>query len=81
MSRREFSDDCPGCKPVLVDPKTKRVCPPDSAPMRVLMSVWNGLTREERRAFHAFTCLNDCSRENLEVMRRIVEQFQARAKQ
>jgi hypothetical protein len=53
-----FDDECPGCRPMLVDPKTMQPYADDSVEMRAVNRVWSATTLEERQAFHRFTCLS-----------------------
>lgn len=55
MSQEKFNNDCPGCKPVLLDAKTKTALPDDSPAMIAIMKIWKTLTLEERESFHRFT--------------------------
>jgi len=54
----EFEDDCPECRPALIDTQTGQVLPEDHPTMRAVMRVWKDTSLAGRRAFHAFTCLN-----------------------
>ncbi len=65
MSREQFADDCPGCRPIILDIKTKRALPAEHPAMQAITAVWQSTTRFERECFHRFTCLN--SRERLDV--------------
>lgn len=58
MSLKVFDDNCPGCKPVILDKDTLKPFPADSPPMVAINRVWAKTTLEEREAFHKFTCLN-----------------------
>lgn len=58
MSRKEFSDDCQGCRPCLIDFKTMKPLPLDHPVMLAVYRVWNNASLEEKRAFHDFTCNN-----------------------
>jgi hypothetical protein len=58
MSRETFNDNCPGCKPVILDPTTLKPFPYLSREMVAVRKAWETTTLEERAAFHDFTCLN-----------------------
>ena len=77
MSREEFDDNCPDCKPTLIDVRTGAPMSKDSPEMRAIEEIWKTLTRDEKLAFHRFTCLNDYHEKNLAVIRRIVARIQA----
>lgn len=77
MSISKHDDDCPGCKPALIDVKTGQVMAPDSEPMVKINEVWAKTTKQEREAFHQVTCLNSRTQSDLRLMKGIVEAFQA----
>ncbi len=58
MSIKQFDDNCPGCKPVLADPKTMETLPDSDPAMQAINAVWATTTREQRQAFHNITCNN-----------------------
>ena len=76
MSRQKFDDQCSGCRPAVVDAKTGKVLPDDSPQMRCVLSVWAGTTREEREAFHRFTCLNSRTKSDIQTMADLSARFQ-----
>jgi len=65
MSYQEHQDDCPLCRPAVIDVNTNRVLSDDAPIMKAILGVWAGTTLEERQAFHRFTCLN--SRETVDM--------------
>jgi hypothetical protein len=75
MSWAYFEDDCPGCRPALIDMKTRERVPEDSPEMQAVLGVWAKTTAEERRAFHRFTCQNSRTPEDLKVMRDLSEKM------
>ncbi len=68
MSWAYFEDDCPGCRPALIDSKTRKRLPEDSPEMQAVLGIWAKTTIEERQAFHRFTCQASRSPEDLAVM-------------
>lgn len=58
MSQRIFEEDCPGCRPVLLDSRTKQPLPKDSPEMSAVMLVWGAASSAEKEAFHAACCNN-----------------------
>jgi hypothetical protein len=58
MSREIFQDECPGCRPAVVDVTTGEPMPDDSPLVRSVQRVWARTQRFEREAFHRVTCLN-----------------------
>jgi hypothetical protein len=53
-----FDDECPDCRPIMVDPKTMQPYAADSVEMMAVNQIWSETTLEDRRAFHRFTCQN-----------------------
>lgn len=68
MSWAYFEDDCPGCRPAMIDIKTRKRMPEDSPEMQAVLGVWAKTTTEERRAFHRFTCQNSRTPKDLAVI-------------
>ena len=59
MPEHEFCDDCPGCRPALLDVKTGKVMAPDDPVMTKINDVWdNETTYAQRRAFIEVTLHN-----------------------
>lgn len=76
MSREKFNDDCPGCRPVLLDAKTRQKMP-DNSPERVaILKVWNQTTRDEREAFHRVTCDNSRDPSDIAVIQSLSKRFE-----
>jgi hypothetical protein len=75
MSYSVFSDDCPGCRPALIDLATGKPYPPDSPMMQAMDVVWASLTLDQKKSFHRATCLNSRAPTDLLVMRVITERF------
>lgn len=73
MSWDKYDDDCPGCRPVLIDPTTGKVSPPDSPEMKAIMEVWQLTTLTERQAWHRFTCQNSRTPGDLRIINHLVE--------
>ncbi len=58
MSWTHFEDDCPGCRPVAIDPETGQLLPDAHPLMHAVNKWWFMTTLQERQAWHRFTCLN-----------------------
>jgi hypothetical protein len=56
MSWSRFDDDCPGCKPSLINMKTGKPYKDDSLLMQAILEMWNTTTLEERKAWHDVCC-------------------------
>lgn len=67
MSWEKFDDECPGCKPALLDLKTGQVKPDDSPEMVAVFSVWQTTTLEERQAWHRVCCGNSVDQKDRSV--------------
>jgi hypothetical protein len=52
----------------MVDVQTGKVLPDDSPQMQCVLGIWAGTTREEREAFHRFTCLNSRAKSDMQTM-------------
>ena len=78
MSFEYFENDCPGCKPVLLDQKTMRQMPETSPEMQAVLGVWAKTTLEERQAFHRFTCQNSRTPADMAVMSDLGERMRRR---
>jgi hypothetical protein len=75
MSREQYNDSCPGCRPVLIDATTGQVFADDSPTMQAVKRAWNGTTVEERQAWHRVTCLNSRRIYDLNVVARFSERI------
>lgn len=75
MSLKYFEDDCPGCRPVLLDFNTMKAMPEDSKEMQAVLAVWGKTTVEERQAFHRFTCQNSRTPGDIEVMKSLSDKI------
>jgi hypothetical protein len=79
MSREIFDDNCPGCRPAILDPQTKRVLPDDDPMMVKMLEVWAETTLGERQIYHRVMCLNSRDPLDLFIVRGIIERFEAKA--
>jgi len=68
MSRGKFDDQCPGCRPAMMDAETGKVLPDDSPQMKCVLSIWAETSREEREAFQRFNCLNSRQDRDLQIV-------------
>jgi hypothetical protein len=76
MSRKQFDDECQGCRPVILDRKTMEPFPDDSVPMQAVNAVWSTTTKDQREAFHRFTCLNSRDPGDVGVMQTLTRMFE-----
>jgi hypothetical protein len=66
MSRDRYNDDCPGCRPALLDVNTGKPLKADDPIMVATNKAFDGSSRAIRQAFHNFTCNN--SRDPMDLM-------------
>ena len=79
MSKKEYQEDCPGCRPVIVDfSDNNRRLPDDHPKMVILLKIWREASHAEKVAFHNVTC--NSSRRDLDVRlaRELMKKFQRR---
>ena len=76
MAIDEYDDDCPGCRPAIVDVETGKVMSPDDPVMRRMMEIWANTTLPQRRAYHRVMCLNSRDPLDLVVVQGIIGQLQ-----
>lgn len=65
MSIEHYDEDCPGCRPAMIDPETGQKLPAEHPAMRAILSVWDTATPDEKRAFHDVCCNNSRVAEDL----------------
>ena len=76
MSLDKFDDDCPGCRPALIDVRTGKVFHSSHPAVQAVNRVWARTTKEEREAFHQVTCLNNHTPAVLGVVMRLTKEIQ-----
>jgi hypothetical protein len=77
VSLEEHEDDCPGCRPAMIDQKTGEVLSEDHPYMKAVMTVWRQTTLPQRQAFHRVCCLNSREPVDLQMMQVITDQIRA----
>jgi hypothetical protein len=80
MSHAKFDDDCPGCRPAIMNVHTKEVMSDTSPEMQAINRIWATTTVEQRAAFHRVTCLNSRSFSDMHLVVPLVKQIQAALK-
>jgi len=73
----EFSDDCPGCRPAIMDLRTQKVLPEDSPEMVAIAVMWAETTLNERLVFHRVTCRNSRDPNDLKIFTQLGERMGA----
>jgi len=76
MSKHKFDDDCPGCRPVLIDVDTGNPMPLTHPTMVRVNEIWAQTTLGEREAFHQVTCLNNRTPQVLKLAMQITRRIQ-----
>ena len=77
----EFDDNCPGCRPAILDVKTGKVLPDDDPIMAKMLGVWATTTLTQRRTYHCVMCLNSRDPIDLLIVQSIIDRFQASAEE
>ena len=80
MSHHKFDPKCPDCRPVLIDPRTGKVLPPEDPAMIVMIKVWDASTLEDQEAFYRVTVLNSRAPDDLRRMQAMAERVEAMGK-
>jgi hypothetical protein len=75
MSLSEFDDNCPGCRPAIIDVKTKKILPDDDPVMVAMMKIWGETSIYERRAYHRVMCLNSRDAIDLFIVNGVVSKL------
>jgi hypothetical protein len=77
MSLQEYQDNCPGCRPAIVDVKTGVILPDDDPMMVRMLAVWATTSVAQRRAYHRVMCLNSRDAIDLFIVNQIVRKLEA----
>jgi hypothetical protein len=77
MSLAKFDDECPGCRPAILDVKTGKVLPDEDPLMQKMLGIWQKTTLGEREAYHRVMCLNSRNRTDLFIVNGIIDRLQA----
>lgn len=75
MSRHQFMEDCPGCRPVAI--KLTGEPMPDDAINQAMGRAFDRMPFLHRAAWHRVTCLNSRSMLDLALAREVVAAMQA----
>jgi hypothetical protein len=76
MTLEAHDDDCPGCKPALLNIDTGEPEPDNSPIMQVVFGIWDTLTLAERQAWHRVTCQNSREPADMRVAKSFAETIQ-----
>ena len=72
----KHDDNCPGCRPAMLDMQTGKPVPDDSPMMQVVLQVWEHTTSAEREAWHRFTCQNSRAQGDVAAAQNIASKIQ-----
>lgn len=75
MAWEKFEEECPGCRPAIIDPASGRVLPADDPVMVKVNSVWETTSKAEREAFHRVCCQNSRAPEDIRVMQSLSDRM------
>jgi hypothetical protein len=75
VSKHSFDENCPGCKPVLIDATTMKPLPKDHPGMVAINRIWDECSLEEKEAFHKVTCLNNRSPSVMKLAVGLMDRF------
>jgi hypothetical protein len=75
MSLETHDDNCPGCRPVMVNAKTGEMVAADSPVMAVIDRVWDATNLLERQAWHRVTCQNSRLVSDLRIVEAISQRM------
>lgn len=77
MSRNKFEENCPGCRLVLLDPKTGKKLSDDDPLVRTAQAEFDKLNRLEKEAWHRVTCLNSRTPADLQLLNKLMKTLEA----
>jgi hypothetical protein len=76
MSIQEYDDNCPGCRPAIIDLQTKQVLPDDSPIMVSMLKIWAETSLQERKAYHRVMCLNSRDAIDVYLVRLVIKRLE-----
>jgi hypothetical protein len=80
MSWEHFDDNCPGCKPAIIDAITRKVLPDDHPIVVAAMAGFAETTLAERQGWHRFTCQNSRAPEDIAAARAVTFRMEQKMK-
>ncbi len=70
---KEYDDNCEGCQPAIMDPRTGRRLPSDSPEMIMVRAFWKNVPLVQKQACHRVWCFNSRDPRDLAVMSEVAE--------
>jgi hypothetical protein len=77
MPFTRFSDDCVGCRPIMVDANTGVPYADDTVEMVIVNRLWSETTLEQRQAWHRFTCQNSRALKDVQLVKAFADRLEA----
>lgn len=71
-----YDENCPGCRPAMIDVKTGKRMASNHPVMLAVLSVYDNATLEERRALHKLWVDSDQSEENMRIAGPVIQRIQ-----
>ena len=75
MSREKYEDDCPLCRPIIIDAVSRTILPDDSPEMVAVLKLWDETTLEQRQAWHRITCNHSTDPTDQDLVRPFLQQM------
>lgn len=69
------AENCPGCRPVVVDQTTGKILPESHPTQRAAVRAWRNALPAQRTAWHRVTCLNSQNPIDLAMAQAIVDRI------
>lgn len=77
MEDHEFCDNCPGCRPAMLDVEANKPVSRDDPKMQIVDRIWdNETTYAERKAFIEVTLKNSRLPNELKLAQRVIYKIQ-----
>lgn len=77
---KEYRDDCEGCQPALMDPKTGEKMADDSPEMVAVRTYWKTVPLANKQACHRVWCFNSRTDEDMRLCQEVSLGMQAALK-
>jgi hypothetical protein len=74
---KEYDDNCAGCQPAMMDPRTGRVMSEDDPMMIAVRRFWKTVDLEDKKACHRVWCFNSRETGDLTRMEKVAKGMEA----
>ncbi len=68
---KEYDDNCEGCQPAIVDPRTGQKLPESDPVMMVIRAFWKTVPMDQKRACHRVWCHNSRAAADLDAIQKV----------